>query len=108
MFQNLIGNALKYSRPETPPHIDISASVVTENNQDYHVIAVKDNGIGFEQEYADKIFQMFARLHNKSEYSGTGVGLSIVKKVVENHNGFIRAESTPGKGSTFSILLPIE
>jgi PAS domain S-box-containing protein len=108
VFQNLISNALKYSKRDVPPHITIMASEVTENEKAYHLIAVKDNGIGFEQEYADKIFQMFTRLHGKAEYSGTGVGLSIVKKVLENHNGFIKAESTPGEGSTFAVLLPAE
>jgi len=107
LFQNLISNALKYSKKDVPPRIDISATEVTEHEKPYHLIKVKDNGIGFEQEYADKIFQMFTRLHGKGEYSGTGVGLSIVKKVIENHNGYIRVESTPGKGSIFKVFLPI-
>jgi light-regulated signal transduction histidine kinase (bacteriophytochrome) len=108
MFQNLISNALKYSKADAPPQIDISATTVTENGTQYQLISVKDNGIGFEQEYASKIFQMFTRLHGKNEYSGTGVGLSIVKKIVENHNGFIRVESKPDEGSTFYVLLPME
>jgi light-regulated signal transduction histidine kinase (bacteriophytochrome) len=108
IFQNLISNALKYSRQDEPPHITIVASMVIENKRSYHLIEVKDNGIGFEPEYAEKIFQMFTRLHGKAEYSGTGVGLSIVKKVVENHNGFIRAESIPGEGSNFMVFLPAE
>jgi PAS domain S-box-containing protein len=107
LFQNLISNALKYSKRDVPPHIVISASKVRENEKAYHLIAVKDNGIGFDPEYADKIFQMFTRLHGKGEYSGTGVGLSIAKKVVENHNGFIKAKSQVGQGSTFEIYLPI-
>jgi signal transduction histidine kinase len=107
LFQNLLSNALKYSKLDAAPHIDISAKEVTENGGLHHLIAVKDNGIGFDQGYADKIFQMFTRLHGKSEYSGTGVGLSIVKKVVENHDGFIRVESTPGVGSSFEIYLPV-
>jgi PAS domain S-box-containing protein len=108
LFQNLIGNALKYSKKGTTPIIDISASEVTENGNKYHLISIRDNGIGFEQQYADKIFQMFSRLHGKSEYSGTGVGLSIVKKVVENHNGMIRVASEPDMGSTFNIYFPLE
>jgi len=107
LFQNLLSNSLKYSKAEVPPHIDITAEQTNSNGKNYHVIKVKDNGIGFEQQYEDKIFQMFSRLHGKSEYSGTGVGLSIVKKVVENHNGFIRVQSESGEGSTFEIYLPV-
>jgi PAS domain S-box-containing protein len=106
LFQNLISNALKYSKVDELPVIKITASRVTEKQKLYNVISVEDNGIGFEPEYAVKIFQMFTRLHNKGEYSGTGVGLSIAKKVMENHNGFIRVESIPGKGSTFRAYLP--
>lgn len=106
LFQNLISNALKYSKNDIPPRIDITAKSFTENGKLYHLIEVKDNGIGFQPEYADKIFQMFTRLHGKAEYSGTGVGLSIVKKVVENHNGFIAVESAVGIGSVFKIYLP--
>jgi PAS domain S-box-containing protein len=107
LFQNLLTNALKYSKRDLAPFIDISSKDVTENEGRYHLITVKDNGIGFDQQYSERIFQMFARLHGKSEYGGTGVGLSIVKKVVENHNGFIRAESTEGEGSVFKIYLPV-
>ena len=108
MFQNLISNSLKYRKTDVPPKIDISSGVVTKNNRHYNLIVVKDNGIGFEQEHADKIFQIFTRLHGKADYTGTGVGLSIVKKVVENHNGFIRVESSPRNGATFNIYLPVE
>ena len=71
-------------------------------------IVFQDNGIGFEQEYADQIFQIFQRLHGRSEYSGSGVGLAICKKVVENHNGTMTAQGELDKGATFTILLPIE
>ncbi len=106
LFQNLISNALKYGRPNLPPIIRIVAEELTENGMPYYVISITDNGIGFEQEYAEKIFQIFARLHTMTEYSGTGVGLSIVKKVVENHNGFIRVESVVQEGSVFKVYLP--
>lgn len=108
LFQNLISNALKYSKSDVPPRIEISATKVMKNEKPYYQITVKDNGIGFQPEYADKIFQMFTRLHGKGEYSGTGVGLSIAKKVVDNHNGLIRAESTVGEGSAFLVYLPEE
>lgn len=107
LFQNLISNALKYSKADEPPVIDVSASTAERDGRRYHLITVRDNGIGFEQEYAGKIFQMFTRLHGKQEYSGTGVGLSIAKKVVENHEGFIEAEGTPGTGACFKIYLPV-
>lgn len=108
LFQNLLSNALKYSKADVPPYIDITASELIEYDKLYYMISVKDNGIGFEQEYEEKIFQMFSRLHGRHEYSGTGVGLSIVKKVIENHNGFIRVVSEPGAGSTFKIFLPAD
>jgi signal transduction histidine kinase len=118
MFQNLISNALKYNKPGEVPVISISSRQVSGVdsglnvpsglwNDQFYLIEVTDNGIGFDQNDADRIFNMFTRLHGKYEYSGTGVGLSIVKKVVENHNGYIKAVSAPGKGATFSILLPV-
>lgn len=107
LFQNLISNALKYCRTGVTPEITITVDIVDEDGQPYHCIAVKDNGIGFEQQHAEKIFQMFSRLHAQSEYSGTGVGLSIVKKVIENHNGIIRAKSRLGDGATFKVFLPV-
>ena len=107
LFQNMISNALKFSKADIPPQIFISASEKVEGDQAYHVIEVKDNGIGFDQHYEEKIFQMFSRLHGKSEYSGTGVGLSIVKKLVENHNGYIQVESAPEQGANFKVYLPV-
>jgi PAS domain S-box-containing protein len=106
LFQNLISNALKYSKASVPPQIDITAEPFEKNGKSYHLVRVTDNGIGFPQQYADKIFQMFTRLHGKEEYSGTGVGLSIVKKVVENHEGMIEVETEPGRGSSFMVYLP--
>jgi signal transduction histidine kinase len=119
MFQNLVSNALKYSKQGEVPVISVTSRQVSGvdsgmnvpsglwNNQ-FHLIEVTDNGIGFDQQDAERIFQMFTRLHGKYEYAGTGVGLSIVKKVVENHNGYIKATGEPGKGATFSILLPVQ
>jgi signal transduction histidine kinase len=119
LFQNLISNAIKYSKPDTAPEITITASVVNGSEieaaltpeqaaKQYHLFEVKDNGIGFEQEYAERIFNMFQRLHGKAEYSGTGIGLSIVRKVAENHNGFVIAKGEPDVGSTFNVYLPVE
>ncbi len=115
LFTNLIDNAIKYSRPEIKPTIKIAASIVdgkeigcsSATQKEYHVIKIADNGIGFEKEYATKIFTIFQRLHGKQEYSGTGIGLAIVKKIVANHNGFIVAEGAPGIGSTFTIYIPL-
>lgn len=115
LLQNLIANALKFVSPERPPHIIISARIekgaalnydVPRPGNDYIHISVADNGIGFEQEYSTKIFELFQRLHGRSEYPGTGIGLAIVKKIVENHNGIITAKGAPGAGATFDIYIP--
>ncbi|HSB93385.1 MAG TPA: PAS domain-containing protein [Flavitalea sp.] len=107
MFQNLISNALKYSKTSVTPVIQIYSGDHEQDGKKYHFIEVKDNGIGFEQQYADKIFQMFTRLHGKSEYGGTGLGLSIVKKVIDNHKGFIRVDSKVDQGSAFRVFWPV-
>lgn len=113
LFTNLIGNALKYSKTGTVPEIHISASwlqVNDENNPlDSNVwrIDFSDNGIGFDEQYKGKIFHIFQRLHAKDQYSGTGIGLAICKKITENHHGIITAKSTEGVGSVFSVFLPI-
>ncbi|GAB3270610.1 hypothetical protein GCM10027347_41400 [Larkinella harenae] len=117
LFQNLLGNALKFRRPEVSPEIRVDWSRVlaqdlpaavnpVRKTERYYRIDVTDNGVGFDQKYVDRIFQVFQRLHGKSSFSGTGIGLAICEKVVTNHGGAITATSEPGKGATFSIYLP--
>ena len=119
LFQNLISNALKYSKNDVPAAIsiismpkkgrDVNSNLPHEASGSlFHFIQVTDNGIGFPQKEADSIFKIFTRLHKPSEYGGTGIGLSIVKKVIESHDGFIWAESQPDVGSSFKMLLPAE
>jgi signal transduction histidine kinase len=115
VFQNIISNALKFSKTDVAPFIKISAELVQKKsvkskpttNGEYCRVTISDNGIGFDEMYLDRIFGMFQRLHGKSEYNGTGIGLSITKKIIENHNGLITAKSKEGEGSTFIIILPI-
>jgi signal transduction histidine kinase len=120
LMSNLIGNALKFSNAGTPPHVIISSEIANGEqlqkgdpegklvgNRMYHHITVSDNGIGFEPEYNEKIFEVFQRLHDRDEYPGTGIGLAIVKKIVENHDGFITATGELNKGATFDIFIPV-
>jgi PAS domain S-box-containing protein len=102
LFQNLIGNSLKFRREETP-HIEVYGKSARKGICE---IFVKDNGIGFEQEFAERIFKPFYKLHGRDEYEGTGIGLAVCRKIVERHGGTIKAESRPGKGSTFIIRIP--
>ncbi|QDH81160.1 PAS domain S-box protein [Echinicola soli] len=115
LMHNLIGNALKYSNPETTPLIKISSHIVAYEKLDikelppqkeYCQITISDNGIGFEQKFSNKIFEVLQKLHGKEEYPGTGIGLAIVKKIVDNHNGIITATSELNKGAIFTIYLP--
>lgn len=117
LFTNLIDNALKYSRVGVPPVIKINSLIVPgemvtgsgfKKIERFHCITITDNGIGFDQQYSNKIFEIFQRLHSKSEYSGTGIGLTICKKIIQNHNGYITATGIPGRGSSFSLYFPIE
>ncbi|HYG01967.1 MAG TPA: ATP-binding protein [Chryseosolibacter sp.] len=107
LFTNLITNALKFSKVEVPPVIDIvSMKERNASGKTFHRISVSDNGIGFEPAYSSKIFELFHRLHGRSEYAGTGIGLAICKKIAENHDGHIEAEGIPGKGATFHLYVP--
>jgi light-regulated signal transduction histidine kinase (bacteriophytochrome) len=115
LFTNLFTNAIKFRKAGSKPRIEISSETLTEeekennqlrNNTEYYRITVKDYGIGFDQEFAMKIFQIFQRLHGKAEYPGSGIGLAICKKIVENHMGKIFAQSAPDEGAEFFIILP--
>jgi signal transduction histidine kinase/CHASE3 domain sensor protein len=115
LMHNLIGNALKFSAPNRPPHIRITSTIAKGNllnnakllpDTTYCHITVSDNGIGFEEEYSEKIFEVFQRLHAKEKYQGTGMGLAIVKKIIQNHTGIITAKSTVNVGTTFEIYVP--
>lgn len=103
LFQNLISNAIKYSRVGVPPVISIRSQSLDGQVS----IAVRDNGIGFKEEYREKIFGLFERLHSRDQFPGTGIGLSICKKIAELHKGSISANSTPGEFAEFSVTLPI-
>lgn len=118
LFQNLISNSLKYSKQGTAPYIRIQSKEIVGRDapvsmlpedalQKFHLIEVCDNGIGFDQSDAERIFNVFTRLHGNKEYPGTGIGLSIAKKVVDNHHGYIYAKGESDKGACFSVLLPV-
>ncbi len=118
LFQNLIENSLKYSKPDLPPAIGISYALMkgseigncmpAHKNLDFHAITITDNGIGFAEEFADKVFALFQRLHGREDYEGTGIGLAICKRVVTNHNGYITAGAIEGLGASFSFYLPLD
>ncbi|MEB2783941.1 sensor histidine kinase [Algoriphagus persicinus] len=117
VFQNLLSNSLKFSKQDVNPEITITADQASQEliskhpslnpSKNYYLIKVSDNGIGFEKEHADKIFSIFQRLNAKKEYEGSGIGLSITRKIIEKNGGVIFAESSPGKGATFDIILPV-
>jgi len=116
LMHNIIGNALKFSNPEIPPHIKISSSNIKISDandakltlgKQYCQISITDNGIGFDSQYKHRIFEVFQRLHEKQKINGTGIGLAIVKKIVENHNGIITATSQLNEGATFDIYIPV-
>lgn len=109
MLQNLLSNALKFHKPGVPPVVNISAQaqVDAQTGEELYLIAVKDNGIGFDEKYLDRIFTVFQRLHGRGEYEGTGIGLAVVRKIVARHGGTITARSSVGEGSTFLATLPV-
>ncbi|MBI4681671.1 MAG: PAS domain S-box protein [Nitrospirae bacterium] len=117
LLQNLIGNSLKFIKKDGTPVIKVSGKFVNSNGKvpgrhlsdnGSYKITVEDNGIGFEEKYADRIFGVFQRLHGRSEYAGTGIGLSICKKIVVRHNGSITTQSSPGEGAKFIVTLPVK
>ncbi|MDB6064310.1 MAG: Multi-sensor signal transduction histidine kinase [Pedosphaera sp.] len=124
LMQNLIGNALKFQTPEASPVVKIEAQLVTRDQirddalfanppptaspgDKFCVLTVQDNGIGFEEQYLEKIFAVFQRLHGRSEYEGTGVGLAVCRRITDRHGGLITAQSKPGEGATFVVILPM-
>lgn len=107
LFQNLIGNGLKFRKPGESPVVKIESQVqALASRAPGWQITVQDNGIGFDEKYRDRIFQIFQRLHGRSEYEGTGIGLAICRKIVDRHNGVVTAHSSPGAGAKFIILMP--
>ena len=117
LFQNLLSNALKFTPTDRIPLVQINACLCSQEQMQvlypgsigpYLSISVRDNGIGFEQKYADRIFNLFQRLHGRNEFAGTGIGLAVCKKVVDNHGGYLTAHSQPGLGATFSVYLPVD
>lgn len=116
LFENILSNSLKFCKPGEPPLIDITSSETSGSGIDgiresqsedvFYCIAIKDNGIGFRKEYSEKIFTIFQRLHGQDAYQGSGIGLAICRKIVSNHNGYIKAKSEEHKGATFYVYLP--
>jgi PAS domain S-box-containing protein len=103
LFQNLISNGIKFQRPNNEPHVQVSAT----REHGAWTFSVRDNGIGIEPQYQERIFALFQRLHSRADYPGTGIGLAICKKIVERHGGQIRVDSAPGRGTTFRFTLPV-
>jgi PAS domain S-box-containing protein len=104
LLQNLLSNALKFRKDDVPPAISLHATVDPDSNR--CELRVEDNGIGFEEKYVDRIFNVFQRLHGRGKYEGTGIGLAICRRIAERHGGSIQARSAPGQGATFIVTLP--
>ena len=116
LFQNLVNNSLKFKRERVSSHIKISGKLLSSKAAEsydlpkakkYLQVEVADNGIGFDNQYAGKIFAIFQRLHGKTEYEGTGIGLAVCKKIVENHGGTIFAKGVPGQSAVFTLIIPV-
>ena len=104
LLQNLLGNAIKYRRPEVPPLVRLESADLGDGRC---TITVSDNGIGFNEKHAKRLFGMFVRLHGRAEYEGSGIGLAICRKIAERHGGTIAAASKAGQGATFTVTLPV-
>jgi len=104
LLQNLLSNAIKFHQHGVAPQVRISATTSDHSAE----IVIEDNGIGFDEKYAEKIFTMFERLHGRGTYEGTGIGLAICRKIAVRHNGDITARSAPGEGATFIVTLPAQ
>lgn len=114
MLLNLIGNALKFHRPDEPPVVQVDAEIFSDvhspfpdGRDSFCRMTVRDNGIGFDEIYLERIFEVFQRLHSRDYYEGNGIGLAICRKIVEHHGGSITAKSTSGQGAAFIVTLPI-
>jgi len=107
LFQNLISNALKFSMPSVRPEISITATTTERDGEPVCAVCVADNGIGLDEEYAEKAFSLFGRLHAATDYEGTGIGLAIVKKIADKHRGAVSVESAEGQGARFTVTLPL-
>jgi signal transduction histidine kinase len=103
LIQNLISNAIKFRRPDVDPEVWVEADTAEGQLR----LTVTDNGIGFDPQYSHRIFRVFERLHGRSEYPGTGIGLALCRKIAERHGGNVIAEGEPGVGSTFTVTLPL-
>jgi two-component system CheB/CheR fusion protein len=116
VFQNIISNALKFAKKDERPRIKITCEIVDrcaidakkDGRGDFVRIVIKDNGIGFDDQYSEKIFTIFQRLHTKEQYEGTGIGLAITRKIIEKHKGVITATGKEGEGARFVIILPLK
>jgi PAS domain S-box-containing protein len=108
LLENLIGNGLKFHREGVPPLVEVTSERIKRRGRELCQVLVKDNGIGFDEKYLDRLFKPFQRLHGRGEYAGTGIGLAICRRIAERHGGSITAQSAPGEGATFIVTLPVQ